>query len=131
MPNLPNLGGNYALGVTNPPTKLEALGVTDPIGELQPFTEVVDTTGNNRPLYLGRPVAKWAWGMLEQRELNQLLYFCSGGSQRVFITTAVPSGVSKTYQTFSAVMTYPTKMTPKPGGLWEGVEIVFKDLVNA
>lgn len=131
MPNLPNLGGNYGLGTTNPPTKLENLGLYDPIGELQPYTQLVETTGNNRPLQLGRPIAIWRWGLLTQRGLNRLMYFVSGWAQRVFMTTRVPSGDSATYQTFSAVMQYPSKLKSKPGGLWEDVEIVFKDLVNA
>ncbi len=131
MAVLSNLGGNYALGVTNPPDSLESQGLYDPIGELQPFTELVDTTGNNRPLQLGRPVAIWRFGMLSQAELHKLMFFVSGGPQRVFIKTRVPSGLVATYQTFSAVMQYPTKLTSKPGGLWEDVEITFKDLVNA
>lgn len=131
MAQLTNLGGNYALGVTNPPDKLENQGLYDPIGELQPYTELVETTGGNRPLQLGRPVVIWRWGMLTQSELHKLMFFVSGGSQRVFITTRVPSGVTATYTTFAAVMNYPTKLTSKPGGLWEDVEIKFTDLVNA
>ena len=132
MANLSNLGGNYALGLTNPPSSLESLGVVDPHpGELTPFAETVGLAGSGKQIQLGRPVAKWHWGMITQLELHRLLTFCSGGTQRVFITTRVPSGVVPTYTTFRALMHYPTQMVPKPGGLWADVDILFTDLQNA
>lgn len=132
MANDPSLGGNYAIGFTNPPTRLEALGIPDPFpGELQPFSEIGGTSGSGRQIRLGLPVAKWTWGMLDQTQFNALLTLCSGSDSRLFIRTRVPSGTVMTYHTFQAVMHYPSKATPVAGGLWKDIEIVFTQLVNA
>jgi hypothetical protein len=132
VPNDPSLGGNYGLGFTNPPTLFEALGIPDPFpGEIQPFAEVGGNAGSNRQIRLGLPVAKWTWGMLDQRQFNYLMTFVSGHDPDVFIKTRVASGTVMTYNTFRAVMHYPTKATPVAGGLWRDVEVIFTELINA
>jgi len=131
MPNDPSLGGNYALGLTNPPTYLESVGVQDPHPtELQPFVQAVPT-GSGKNKHLGRPVCKWTFGMLDQRQYNYLIDFVKNGSADVFIRTRVSSGVTPTWTVFSATMHFPTKASSKPGGLWADVEIVFSNLTNA
>jgi hypothetical protein len=124
-----NLGGKYALDVVTPPSLLAAHGITDPIGDFRPYTDMVANTGASKQLLLGRPVATWHWGHLEQFEMDYLLSFVLSGSRQVYIKTRVASGNSVTYTAFLAIMQYPSKMTPKPGGYWEDVEIVFNNLV--
>lgn len=124
--------GNFGVGLTNPPSRLDTLGLPDPYPwELLPYGEVVANQAGGQ-VFLGRPKAKWVFGMLDQTQLNQLLYFVSGGSQTVFIRTRVSSGIagSTVYNTFSATMNYPTKISPKAGNLFEGVEVEFTNLVN-
>lgn len=132
MPQDPSLGGNYSLGTTNPPPTLESLGLPDPFpGELQPFAEVAGNAGSGKQVRLGLPVAKWTWGMLDQRQFNYLMQFVSGYDSQVFIKTRVASGTVMTYNTFRATMHYPNKATPVAGGLWKDIEVVFTQLVNA
>jgi len=132
MANQQGLGGNYALGFTNPPTPLESVGIVDPFpGELQPFSEVLGVAGSGKQVRLGLPIAKWTWGMLDQTQFGYFMQFISGGDSRVYIKTRVPSGTVMTYHTFQATMHYPSKATPVAGGLWRDVEIVFTHLVNA
>lgn len=132
MPNDPSLGGNYALGLTNPPNLLESMGVPDPHPtEFTPFAEAVGVSGSGKRIQLGRPVVKWRWGLLDQRQYDRILQFVSGGSTSVFIKARVPSGVTPTYTVFSAIAHYPTAASSKPGGLWMDVEMIFTDLTNA
>ena len=125
--------GNFGLGLTNPPTRLDVLGLPDPYPwELTPFSEVAPNQVGGQ-VFLGRPRAKWSFCLLDQTQMNQLLAFISGGSKSLFIRTRVPSGQhgGGVYHTFSATMQFPSKVTPKPGGLFEGVEVEFTNLVNA
>lgn len=125
-----NLGGNYALGLTNPPTPLEDNLLPDPYpSTLQPFTQALDTAMGKR--YVGRPIATWKWGMLTQAEYTRLVEMVSAGSQPVFIRTRVHSGVKPTYTDFAAIMHFPKAGTFQAGGLWKDVEIEFTNLVNA
>lgn len=127
-----NLGGNYALGLTYPPPLLSDLGVHDPYpSELQPYAQMLETAAGTRR-YVGRPIAKWKWGLLDQSEYNQLLaYAPAGRAVPVFIRTRVHSGVAPAYHTFSAMMAWPSAGTFQAGGFWKDVEIVFTNLVNA
>jgi hypothetical protein len=125
-----NLGNNYAIGLTNPPTKLTQFGIPDPFPtEFNLSAFPPKTTGGRLQFFSGKPQAKWKFGMLEQRELNVLLGYVTGASSDVYITTKILTGVVP-YATFSATMHYP-KIQSKPGGLWSDVEIEFWDLVNA
>ena len=139
IPRDPALGGNYALGYSNPPLLLSQLGITDPHPtELQPFGEAVPT-GANKARWLGLPVCKWTFGFLDHWQMNKLLAFVTSGSQNVYMRTRVNSGTlggdglarTPDYVIFQAVMGYPTKMTFRPGAGWADVEIVFTNLINA
>jgi hypothetical protein len=132
--------GRYAIGATNPPKKLQDMGLPDPHPtDLKPYTEEIVTANYSR-LRQGRPVATWRFGMLENWQMQQLVAFVSGASKRLYITTRVNSGISPgvdglvrtpEYHTFYCIMHYPKSQTFKPGGLFADVEIEFTDLTNA
>ena len=127
MPNLKDLGGNYALGSTNPPTTLEAQGIFDPHpSEFVPQTKL--TENYYRSYRLGSGICKWRFGMLSQDQFSSLMSYIPNGSTGVFIKTRVNDGNTPTYSTFYAKMNLP-KFVPVPGNFYKDIEIEFTNLV--
>jgi len=85
-----NLGNNYSIGLTNPPTKLTQFGIPDPFPtEFNLSAFPPKRGGDGLQFFSGKPQAKWKFGMLDQRELNVLLGYVSGASSQVYIRTKI------------------------------------------
>lgn len=119
--------GLYALGTTNPPSKLQALGVTDPHPTVfVAWAKSIDTASGKKR-FLGLPTAQWKWGMLLQAEYDIIESLAA--SRNVYITTRINLGTTPTYSTFSAIAQIPVG-TFQAGGLWKDVALDFVNLIG-
>jgi hypothetical protein len=83
--------------------------------------------GSSQVRGLGWKTIVWHWDFIAQDQYDQLKSFCTGLSASVFINTRKSDG---TYQTYSAIMLWPTKEPEFQNNKLMNVDIEFRALLE-
>jgi hypothetical protein len=99
-----------------------------PKGTYQPYSDqVVLVSGLVRGL--GYPKASWNWSIIPQNQRDALRQFCPGQSANVYIKTKTMDS-KDSYETFSAVMIWPTQTEERDTGRRINFTIEFRFMVK-